>query len=249
MVAAQLSGVACGLATSDRKIAFLSKYSTGSRRFGQKPKDINCCSSLRTCSLSSTRITGLLLLPVVRQREHIFLRLNYKKSTDVWEEETCSSDAGAGLSEVNGTASCQINESPIGTSQTKNVKHELVMMAVPAIGGQAIEPMVQLMETAYIGRLGSVELASAAVSISLFNIISKLFNIPLLSVATSFVAEDISKNASNLSTSAKKLQLSSVSTALLLAVGIGIFEAAALTLASGPLLSLMGISKVCILMS
>lgn len=40
------------------------------------------------------------------------------------------------------------------------------------------------------------------------------------------------------------MQLSSVSTALLLAVGIGIFEAVALSLGSGPLLSLMGISPV-----
>jgi UDP-glucose 4-epimerase len=48
------------------------------------------------------------------------------------------------------------------------------------------------METAYIGRLGTLELASAGVSVSIFNIISKLFNIPLLSVATSFVAEDMS---------------------------------------------------------
>lgn len=44
--------------------------------------------------------------------------------------------------------------------------------------------------------LGAVELGSAGVSISIFNIISKLFNIPLLSVATSFVAEDLSKSAS-----------------------------------------------------
>lgn len=47
--------------------------------------------------------------------------------------------------------------------------------------------------------VGPVELASAGVSISIFNIVSKLFNIPLLSVATSFVAEDISKNASPVS--------------------------------------------------
>lgn len=41
---------------------------------------------------------------------------------------------------------------------------------------------------------GSLELGSAGVSVNIFNYISKLFNIPLLSVATSFVAEDISKN-------------------------------------------------------
>lgn len=42
--------------------------------------------------------------------------------------------------------------------------------------------------------VGPVELGSAGVSITIFNNISKLFNIPLLSVATSFVAEDISRN-------------------------------------------------------
>lgn len=42
---------------------------------------------------------------------------------------------------------------------------------------------------------GTLELASAGISVSIFNIISKVFNIPLLSVATSFVAEDISKYA------------------------------------------------------
>ena len=51
--------------------------------------------------------------------------------------------------------------------------------------------------------VGPVELASAGVSMSIFNIISKLFNIPLLSVATSFVAEDISKVANKISTSGK----------------------------------------------
>ncbi|XP_028106099.1 protein DETOXIFICATION 45, chloroplastic-like [Camellia sinensis] len=77
------------------------------------------------------------------------------------------------------------------------------MLSIPAIAGQAIEPLALLMETAYIGRMGPLELASAGVSISIFNIISKVFNIPLLSVATSFVAEDISKNASKGSTSGK----------------------------------------------
>ncbi|KAK1572476.1 hypothetical protein Q3G72_033129 [Acer saccharum] len=106
---------------------------------------------------------------------------------------------------------------------------------------------------------GSVELASAGVSISIFNIVSKLFNIPLLSVATSFVAEDIAKNDINDSSEESSLggsnngkpvnekterkQLSSVSTSLLLSVGIGIFEAVALSLGLGPFLNLMGVSS------
>ncbi|KAK3020944.1 hypothetical protein RJ639_046600 [Escallonia herrerae] len=144
-------------------------------------------------------------------------------------------------------------------SEIQDVKRELIWLSLPALAGQAIDPMAQLMETAFIGRLGAMELASAGVSMSIFNIISKLFNVPLLGVATSFVAEDISNSASRVSTveegqqgSAngkpfdgvdKRQQLSSVSTALLLAIGIGIFEALALWLGSGLFLNLMSVSS------
>ncbi|KAF8013189.1 hypothetical protein BT93_I1156 [Corymbia citriodora subsp. variegata] len=140
-------------------------------------------------------------------------------------------------------------------SRITDAKREIIALSLPALAGQAIEPLAQLMETAYIGRLGAVELGSAGVSISIFNIISKLFNIPLLSVATSFVAEDLSKSAkeeilkSNGNytgkpfTVAERKQLSSVSTALLLAVGIGIFEAIALYFGSGQFLNMMGVSS------
>jgi hypothetical protein len=37
---------------------------------------------------------------------------------------------------------------------------------------------------------GPVELAAVGVSISVFNLVSKMFNIPLLNITTSFVAED-----------------------------------------------------------
>ncbi|KAL9231896.1 hypothetical protein vseg_007058 [Gypsophila vaccaria] len=137
-------------------------------------------------------------------------------------------------------------------SQSDDVKRELIMLSLPAIASQAIDPVAQLMETAYIGRLGPVQLAAAGVSMSIFNIVSKLFNMPLLSVATSFVAEDIAKSSNGQaektngkphSGESERQQLSSVSTALLLALGIGIVEASALLLGSGPFLSLMGVSS------
>ncbi|KAJ6365415.1 hypothetical protein OIU76_030233 [Salix suchowensis] len=147
---------------------------------------------------------------------------------------------------------------PINQPRSSDVRRELIMLSLPAIAGQAIDPFSQLMETAYIGRLGPVELGSAGVSIMIFNNVSKLFNIPLLSVATSFVAEDIAKNATKDSISengiqedsangkptgmVERKQLSSVSTALLLAIGIGIFEAVALSLGCGSFLNLMGIT-------
>ncbi|KAL5126117.1 Protein DETOXIFICATION 45, chloroplastic [Glycine soja] len=125
-------------------------------------------------------------------------------------------------------------------SASVDVKRELISLTLPALASQAIDPLAQLMETAYIGRLGTVELASAGVSISIFNIISKLFNIPLLSVATSFVAEDIAKSSSAADAKTKQ-QLSSVSTALLLALALGFFEALALYLGAGAFLHLIGV--------
>ncbi|KAI3843090.1 hypothetical protein MKX03_018345 [Papaver bracteatum] len=151
-------------------------------------------------------------------------------------------------------------KSSIRKSNRPSVVQELLALSLPAIGGQAFDPLAQLMETAYIGSFGPLELASAGVSVTIFNVISKLFNIPLVGVATSFVAEDISKNAMNEYSASdgvfkkqsnngrrpvevlEKKQLSSVSTAILLAVGIGIFEALALYVGAGFFLNMMGIS-------
>ncbi|VFQ91603.1 unnamed protein product [Cuscuta campestris] len=178
-------------------------------------------------------------------------------------DDTLSEDSGRELQELSDTVSSETDgignllaDSTAASNHSRDIKGELLSLSLPALAGQAIDPLAQLMETAYVGRLGSVELASAGVSISLFNVISKLFNIPLLSVATSFVSEDIARTEAGFSLSegdqgssstpfrgkAERRQLSSVSTALLLAVCIGIVEALALYLGSGPLLSLMGIS-------
>ena len=42
----------------------------------------------------------------------------------------------------------------------------------------------------FLGCVGSVELAAVGVSASVFNLVSKLFNVPLLNITTSFVAEE-----------------------------------------------------------
>ncbi|CDP01815.1 unnamed protein product [Coffea canephora] len=116
------------------------------------------------------------------------------------------------------------------------------MLSLPAIAGQAIEPLAQLMGTAYVGRLGVLELAAGGVSLSIFNVISKVFNIPLLSLSTSFVAEDISQHSHEDTTPDRRRALASVSTALALSFAIGLFEAAAMTLGSGLFLNIMGVS-------
>ncbi|XP_062177891.1 protein DETOXIFICATION 45, chloroplastic isoform X2 [Alnus glutinosa] len=227
-------------------------------------KGIGNADIVGKCHLSSRRRT--LLSPLLtRRRKPRFNVCSSQLSSDcdvgasdveerlaVGEEEVLCSSGEDTTPELTGT--------PVRQSQSQDVKRELLMLSLPAIAGQALEPLAQLMETAYIGRLGPVELGSAGVSTNIFNYVSKLFNIPLLSVATSFVAEDISKNAREDSTSEggclkgstngkpfsgvpERKQLASVSTALLLAVGIGIIEALALYLGSGKFLDLMGISS------
>ncbi|WZZ10300.1 hypothetical protein YC2023_096221 [Brassica napus] len=206
-------------------------------------------------STASARLVGgnQVSLPLTTTTHHRFAKVkrqgNFQPRNDVFAPQAYSLHANphSVSPEVNGVHS--------GNSRPVDVKRELVMLSLPAIAGQAIDPLTLLMETAYIGRLGSVELGSAAVSMSIFNTISKLFNIPLLSVSTSFVAEDIAKVAAqDLAEEdmhgdrpsqglAERKQLSSVSTALVLAIGIGIFEALALSLLSGPFLRLMGVQS------
>ncbi|XP_034681491.1 protein DETOXIFICATION 45, chloroplastic [Vitis riparia] len=198
---------------------------------------------------------------VTCRRKHVFPVFNNHLGSDCGVdssevEENIVVEKGNDIGNSSGV--CELKGITATLSRSLGVKRELIMLSLPAMAGQALDPLAQLMETAYIGRLGPVELASAGVSISIFNIISKLFNIPLLSISTSFVAEDISKNAINNSASeefyqeestngtpfvgvTERMQLSSVSTALLLAVGIGIFEAFALYFGSGWFLNLMGI--------
>ncbi|KAF3659072.1 MATE efflux family protein 2, chloroplastic [Capsicum annuum] len=93
--------------------------------------------------------------------------------------------------------------------------------------------------------LSSVELAAVGISVSVFNLISKLFNVPLLNVTTSFVAEEqalITKGDDSSPDSQSKILLPSVSTSLLLALGLGIAEAVGLSVGSGFMMNTMGIS-------
>ncbi|KAK4724933.1 hypothetical protein R3W88_027712 [Solanum pinnatisectum] len=120
---------------------------------------------------------------------------------------------------------------------------DIVSIALPAALALASDPITSLVDTAFVGHLGSVELAAVGISISVFNLISKLFNVPLLNVTTSFVAEEqalIAKDSSPDSQS--KILLPSVSTSLLLALGLGILEAVGLFVGSGFLMNTMGIS-------
>ncbi|XP_058209615.1 protein DETOXIFICATION 44, chloroplastic [Rhododendron vialii] len=129
---------------------------------------------------------------------------------------------------------------------------EILSIALPVALALAADPLTSLVDTAFVGRLGSVELAAVGVSASVFNLVSKLFNVPLLNITTSFVAEEQalvpkSRDESHqidqdhVTDHKSKKILPSVSTSLALAAGIGVAEALALFVGSGFLMNTMGI--------
>ncbi|KAH7514695.1 hypothetical protein FEM48_Zijuj11G0117500 [Ziziphus jujuba var. spinosa] len=129
---------------------------------------------------------------------------------------------------------------------------EILSIALPAALALAADPLASLVDTAFVGHIGSAELAAVGVSVSVFNLISKLFNVPLLNITTSFVAEEqasLDKRDDNFSQLNEDFQgrrkskkyLPSVSTSLALAASIGIAEAVALYLGSGTLMDIMGL--------
>ncbi|CAN1771698.1 Protein DETOXIFICATION 44, chloroplastic [Linum perenne] len=124
---------------------------------------------------------------------------------------------------------------------------EIWSIALPAALALAADPITSLVDTAFVGHIGPVELAAVGVSVSVFNLVSKLFNVPLLNITTSFVAEEqallLGPRDSTVS-DAEPVGLPSVSTSLILAAIFGVAEAAALYVGSGFIMNIMGIPAV-----
>ncbi len=53
---------------------------------------------------------------------------------------------------------------------------EILALAAPALGALAADPLVSLVDTAFVGRLGTVPLASLAVAVAVFGIAFALAN-------------------------------------------------------------------------
>uniref|UniRef100_A0A803LBZ5 Protein DETOXIFICATION n=1 Tax=Chenopodium quinoa TaxID=63459 RepID=A0A803LBZ5_CHEQI len=67
---------------------------------------------------------------------------------------------------------------------------EILRIAIPAALALAADPVASLIDTVFIGHIGAVELAAVGVSIAIFNQASKITIYPLVSITTSFVAEE-----------------------------------------------------------
>ncbi|KAI4966072.1 hypothetical protein ZWY2020_046623 [Hordeum vulgare] len=74
--------------------------------------------------------------------------------------------------------------------QRDDLGKEIMGIAVPGALALMADPLASLVDTAFIGHIGPVELAAVGVSIVVFNQVTRIAVFPLVSVTTSFVAEE-----------------------------------------------------------
>ncbi|KAK9794036.1 hypothetical protein WJX73_008223 [Symbiochloris irregularis] len=113
---------------------------------------------------------------------------------------------------------------------------EIALLAIPALAALAADPAASLVDTAFLGRIGSVQVAASGAAISITNSAQKLLNVPLLAVTTNTIASADGRQGED-----ERAVSSASSAALALALIIGILQAAALLILSKPALAAWGI--------
>ncbi|XP_061362114.1 protein DETOXIFICATION 44, chloroplastic isoform X2 [Gastrolobium bilobum] len=211
-------------------------------------------SSLSTCFLCIHSLKS----PTLTTKPHCFARLRVRVATkaslhnnsDNTDSDETPSLQSTSPKQVHNSFSSLLPRFRNGWLKFDELGMDILSIALPAALALAADPLASLIDTAFVGHI--VELAAVGVSASVFNLVSKVFNVPLLNITTSFVAEEqalISKeegySRSDESDFSSKYQskklLPSVSTSLALAATLGIAETVALSLGSGILMNIMGI--------
>ena len=100
------------------------------------------------------------------------------------------------------------------TSRLNKLDKQILALAVPALGALAIDPLLSLADTAFVARLGTLELAALGVDTTILNFAFFAFNF-LASVVTPLVAKSLARGNRE---EARRW----VGDALLLAVGLGV---------------------------
>ncbi|MEW5300951.1 MAG: hypothetical protein WDW36_003839 [Sanguina aurantia] len=92
----------------------------------------------------------------------------------------------------------QHSSSPPATKQSSShtistLNADIAEIAIPTLIALAADPIAGLVDTIYVGRLGSMQLAGVGIALSVFNTATRLLNTPLLSVANSAVAAAVGR--------------------------------------------------------
>jgi MATE family multidrug resistance protein len=109
---------------------------------------------------------------------------------------------------------------------------EILRLAIPALGSLAVDPLVSLVDTAFVGQLGTAPLGALGINASLFAMTFVIFN---------FLAYGTTPRVGNaLGRGDKEAAGRVVIQALTLAVAAGAIALAVLQALAGPILTLMG---------
>ncbi|KAF0889876.1 hypothetical protein E2562_033851 [Oryza meyeriana var. granulata] len=197
--------------------------------------------------------------PALNRISFTFSRRHFRSAAPRWRPTRCRGrkpvvtdvvdEEERGTSPEANTGRKDAEEDVRGWFMLDDIGMDILRIALPAVLALAADPITALVDTAFVGHVGSTELAAVGVSISIFNLVSKLLNVPLLNVTTSFVAEQQAVDAAQrdeISSPQEKASeqrkfLPAVSTSLALAAGIGLMETVSLIFGSGTLMDIVGI--------
>ncbi|XP_040994592.1 protein DETOXIFICATION 43-like isoform X2 [Juglans microcarpa x Juglans regia] len=138
---------------------------------------------------------------------------------------------------------------------------EILGIAIPAILTLAADPVASLIDTIFIGRLGAVEIGAVGVAIAIFNQASRITMYPIVSITTSFVAEEHSSEKMSIELAQKveanrlnnldleasatsnhvKRKIPSATTAIIMGTLLGVAQALLLMFGAKVLLRFMGV--------
>ena len=121
---------------------------------------------------------------------------------------------------------------PKVTFLSRDHDREIFVLALPALGALAADPLVSLVDTAFVGRLGALPLGALGVNASLFSLAFFVFNF-LAYGTTPLVGRAVGKGDIE---GAGRV----INQALVLAVVLGFLALLVLELSARPLLTLMG---------
>jgi MATE family multidrug resistance protein len=111
-------------------------------------------------------------------------------------------------------------------------RRRILALAVPALGSLAADPVLSLVDTAFVGRLGAGQLAALGVDVAIFGFVFALFNF-LAYATTPLVAQ--ARGRGEIAESGRIVQR-----ALALSVVIGVVSVAAMVIGSRLLVGVMG---------
>src|ERR671935_2968897 len=116
----------------------------------------------------------------------------------------------------------------------RSLDREVFALALPALGALAAEPLYVLVDTAIVGHLGTVQLASLAIAATVMSTAFTIFN---------FLTYGTTAQVARLHGAGQDEDAAALgSQALWLALGIGVVLLALIEALAGPLATLMGAS-------